>query len=774
MKLNLINQEVEYMKYKLKTIVNENGNVVFDKVRKGVGYIYFVQAENGEIGNVDKSWVLQNQKDIVNLKVSGDSIYPADTKKKIEDFGEKIGGARKDLSGKRNLSLSDMDGMSFKERDPYVKKDKIWPKVSIEDLVSKGHNKPAAWFIYQMRASLPAKPSYLSTDMNECMKAQETYIKFIEGVRDLCDILKDHENTAMCNQTIKSFMKSIGIISQSPYGGLELSKGCGYLYTKRFAKLLKMDVEDVILETCCNMDGFLTIQEKMYYGSRILSLEGCTYKLDGETLKFTKQFQNAHTTYYSYLYGKKDHLKEIPDFVENFQSYYNGNKEAYALVYQGDGSRKIVGLFDSYETAEYMRKKMAELGAKADKKVEEEKAAKKQSGSETTETQTEPEQKTSKKKNLNPSLSSIQRKGKTVRNRDIVGQDFINTFGIRGGEFGNWVNEAERQENMNFAYESFYDLALVLGIPASAIGLNHRLSIAFGSRGKGVAAAHYESGREVINLTRMKGAGSLAHEFFHAIDDMLGKSFGKTQFATEMNRDASKAIQNLVNVMTTKTVVYSAEEMRLMKYEDAKRDTAKLMKDLEDMIPDDSLSEELRTEKYRLVDELLEMTKIYGFKFREEDLKKMRYNLSPVMKGLFTFIDKNSKRYSMTYNNQAYLANKFAMISRAYDAIAEYKGSTEMAVSTTFYKNAQKLSSENSRMGHNYWDSNIELAARAFACYVKDKLAEQGYSNDYLCGHADVLNENGTPAYPEGEERQAINKAFDALFAELRNGFFKG
>lgn len=768
------------MKYRLETVVNENGNLVFAKRRNGVGFLYHVKAENGAEQWFDKAWVLRNQKDIENLRVSGDSLVAIDLngqKKKIEDFGEKIGGARKDLSGKRNLSLSDMDGMSFKERDPYVKKDKIWPKVSIEDLVSKGHNKPAAWFIYQMRASLPAKPSYLSTDMNECMKAQETYIKFIEGVRELCDILKDHENTAKCNQTIKSYMVSIGVLHQNSYGGLELSKGCGYLYTKRFAKLLKMDAEDVILETCYRMDDFLTIKEKLYYGSRILSLEGCTYKLDGDTLKFTKQFQNAHTTYYSYLYGKASHLKEIPDFVKNFQSYYNGNKEAYALVYQGDGSRKIMGLFDSYDRAEYMRKKMAELGGK---KEEEKSKGEEQNGQVDTEStnstapQTEPEQKTPKKKNLNPSLSSIERKGKTVRNRDIAGQDFINTFGIRGGEFGNWVNEAERQENMNFAYESFYDLALVLGIPASAIGLNHRLSIAFGSRGKGVAAAHYESGREVINLTRMKGAGSLAHEYFHAVDDMLGKFLGKTQFATEMNREASKAIQNLVNVMTTKTVVYSAEEMRLMKYEDAKRDTAKLMKDLEDMVPDDSLSEELRAEKYRLVDELLEMTKIYGFKFREEDLKKMRYNLSPVMKGLFTFIDKNSKRYSMTYNNQAYLANKFAMISCAYDAIAEHKGSTEMAVSTTFYKNAQKLSSENSRMGHNYWDSNIELAARAFACYVKDKLAEQGYSNDYLCGHADVLNENGTPVYPEGEERKAINKAFDALFAELRNGFFKG
>lgn len=761
------------MKYILKTEKNENGNLVFSKQRYGKGYIYWVKDENGIINQVTKDWIMQHQAEITNVKVSGDSIYAVEKKKKIEDFGEKIGGAKKDLMGKKRLSLDDLDGMSFKERDPYVKKDKIWPKVSIEDLISQGHDKLAAWFIYQMRATLPAKPSYYSPDMSECMRIQEIYIKFIEGVRSLCSNLKDHENTAQCNKAIKSYMMAIGVLSQSPYGRLELGRGCNYLYTKKFAKLLNMGVDDVILETCHKMNDFLTVQEKMYYGSRILSLEGCTYKIEGETLKFTKQFQNSYTTYYSYLYGKKDQLNAIPDYVDDFQNYYDGKKSAYALVYQGDGSRKIIGLFYSYEAAENARKKMVELGAKADKKVEDVKASDKQGDSEAIDSQSQPAQKVQRKKNLNPSLATITRKGRTVRSRNIEGQDFIDTFGIRGGEFGNWVNEAERQENMNLAYESFYDLALVLGIPVGAIGLNHRLSIAFGARGQGIAAAHYESGREVINLTRMKGAGNLAHEYFHAIDDMLGKSLGKTQFATEMSRDTPKAIETLVNAMTYKTVVYSADEMKQKKLQEAQANIDKLMEDMEDMVPDSSLSEDLRKEKYRLIEGLLEKARIYGFKFREEDFKKMKYNLNPVMNGLFNFIDKNSKRYRMTYNNQAYLAQKFFMIGKSYDDFEEVSGTTEKKEFTTFYKNAKKLSSENSRMGHNYWDSNIELAARAFACYVKDKLAEQGYINDYLCGHADIKNECGTPVYPVGEERQAINKAFDALFAELRKSFFK-
>ena len=47
---------------------------------------------------------------------------------------------------------------------------------------------------------------------------------------------------------------------------------------------------------------------------------------------------------------------------------------------------------------------------------------------------------------------------------------------------------------MNMCFESFKDLASVLGISDEAVGLNHKLNIAFGARGNGNAVAHYEPG----------------------------------------------------------------------------------------------------------------------------------------------------------------------------------------------------------------------------------------------------------------------------------------
>ena len=45
-----------------------------------------------------------------------------------EDFGEKIGGAKKDLWSVRGLYTDDLDEMNEREAEKYVKKDNIWKK----------------------------------------------------------------------------------------------------------------------------------------------------------------------------------------------------------------------------------------------------------------------------------------------------------------------------------------------------------------------------------------------------------------------------------------------------------------------------------------------------------------------------------------------------------------------------------------------------------------------------------------------------------------------
>lgn len=109
-------------------------------------------------------------------------------------------------------------------------------------------------------------------------------------------------------------------------------------------------------------------------------------------------------------------------------------------------------------------------------------------------------------------------------------------FNARGFEFGNWLNQADRYEYLIGCGVSLYDLAQIVNLDHRQMGLGGHLTFAFGARGKTPAIAHFEPSNWAINLTRYKeetkglkaykylesgGAGSLAHEWMHALDQYL-------------------------------------------------------------------------------------------------------------------------------------------------------------------------------------------------------------------------------------------------------------
>lgn len=126
-----------------------------------------------------------------------------------------------------------------------------------------------------------------------------------------------------------------------------------------------------------------------------------------------------------------------------------------------------------------------------------------------------------------PHLRKVVRNGMEVRDGVYVGaEDFLDAFGFRGVEFGEWLPQDERQAVLDHAWDALHDLTLATGLEPRQLSLGGSLALAFGARGQGGAAAHYEPGRTVVNLTRMSGAGSLAHEWAHALDHWLGLQGG--------------------------------------------------------------------------------------------------------------------------------------------------------------------------------------------------------------------------------------------------------
>ena len=123
------------------------------------------------------------------------------------------------------------------------------------------------------------------------------------------------------------------------------------------------------------------------------------------------------------------------------------------------------------------------------------------------------------------------RKGEILRQEDVTPEQFQETFGFRGVQFGNWVENERRQEDLNKAYDALMDLSKVLNLPPKSLSLNGSLGLAFGSRGKGgknAPLAHYEVAEVVINLTKNKGAGSFGHEWFHALDNYFSRKIYAT------------------------------------------------------------------------------------------------------------------------------------------------------------------------------------------------------------------------------------------------------
>src|SRR3546814_19360411 len=66
------------------------------------------------------------------------------TRRRIDDAGEKIGGARKDAGAQRGLATSDLAELTPEEARQQVTKDAIWPKPDWSAMVAAGLDPKAA------------------------------------------------------------------------------------------------------------------------------------------------------------------------------------------------------------------------------------------------------------------------------------------------------------------------------------------------------------------------------------------------------------------------------------------------------------------------------------------------------------------------------------------------------------------------------------------------------------------------------------------------------
>ncbi len=94
-------------------------------------------------------------------------------------------------------------------------------------------------------------------------------------------------------------------------------------------------------------------------------------------------------------------------------------------------------------------------------------------------------------------------------------------FGLYSVRVGSWVTKQEQSAAANQFHDALNDLMRILGGTTTLISLRGTLSMHYGTGGQRGVAAHYTPAHRTLALAKNAGPGSIAHEWFHALDHYL-------------------------------------------------------------------------------------------------------------------------------------------------------------------------------------------------------------------------------------------------------------
>ena len=116
----------------------------------------------------------------------------------INDFGEKIGGARKDLWKERGLMVEDLNGMTQGEKEKYVKKDCVWPKEDMKALVADGMPRFVVYFRNEVRKWVHPQP--------KARISAEAYIEGVRKIKELTGSIKEESDIPVFVEKLTSMI----------------------------------------------------------------------------------------------------------------------------------------------------------------------------------------------------------------------------------------------------------------------------------------------------------------------------------------------------------------------------------------------------------------------------------------------------------------------------------------------------------------------------------------------------------------------------------------
>ena len=647
------------------------------------------------------------------------------------DVGEKIGGARKDFYA-RSLRVSDYEQMNDEERKVLVVKKNIFPTVDFKSWRQAGISPHVGMCVKLFRQMLPdATPNEFITEFGS---VEEGNRKWIEALNFLDQKLTRRgtleEEPYKILKDMVPVLREIGndwISLKLGESQTDLQKAVGLAVQVSFDKKPRAEIPQIL--ACAAM---LDVEHYMKYSTSNYLIRAVANQSEEDR--------------------NKTILKEIHDRV----AIKVGRGEAAYFNTQDESIKNC--MWDKVS-------KVRMVSEATKQKIKEAK----------------------EKQELwhRPHLERVEVAGqRRDLHRHVSAEELMQEFGFRAVEFGNWLPQDERQDVLDFAYDSFDQLSEALDVPRKAIGLQGKLAVAFGSRGHGgknSALAHYEPMRQVINLTRLKGAGCLAHEWFHALDHSLGWASGKDRDVYEplisrnrgteeiVTRSTQEILEYIHDTIARRIVSVDPEKIRSLVDDCMKFSLTQCEVVREDILRDNQLETIFENDEKGNAKDVAVYRNILKWSSwgREEVSKTNR-----VLKTRFGELNEIFKNSGVNFNG---ILNHLSgeIVKAGFCLAAQSRNKTlKEEVETQFYKDAQRLDAD--KGGATYWATKKEMYARAGACYVHDRLLAMNARNDYLVYGAEdgrnVSENQDSICSPNtrGIDRIAANAMFDKQVGKWR------
>ncbi len=656
--------------------------------------------------------------------------------KQFKDLNERVSGSRKEAAAIKKLQAEDILKLDNATQYERINKKLVMPEYDPHAAKESGTKAGVVYMNMKIRDSIAAKPVNSATARQIYVKFMPALLEELENAPTLDDMKGvfrkyfDTYYTGYGHRTKKEVLFTQGAMDKFKELGIELPS--------ENLNELKTPPEAVLGKIFCGLVGQTTDTAKDHW-SYAKKVSGITdHEIEKSKTEWIERLKAGYEAAYNASDEKVDKMgpHELGNELHKYKVVTDDKLDMdkrsikfWKLEYPDDELNKIMGELK-------MKRRAGILQEMEDDKAIEAKATQlaKQNGEprpnnweflpakEEAADGTAPEAKIDKKKvsdtikQFPKLLRIIRTNGREVTDEEVTVENLHDLFGYKSVQLGNWVKDHEAKEHIKHFIASMKDMEDALGIDLKKMNETAGLSIAFGARGRSNALAHYEPMRKIINLTKTKGDGTIAHEWGHFFDHYLGGAEGD-----KLEEEGYASVKKAVHFEIREIVDELVKEIK----------TGRVMK----------------TETFQ----------------PPEVTPKAQYRV-------FNFVMNSSRipdeeRESRLIDEARTLMQRYPDKEREIGELAAYAAKKPLKIEfeglNHFYSNSMKQKNK------KYWANNQELFARAWEAYVEDKLAENGLHNNYLVsgskiGTGDRSNE-ALSVYPQGEFRGRLNKIFDRL-----------